>query len=311
MLDTAGRVVLWSPAAEELLGWPSEVLVGRRVDELIFDEHLIEGTREAFRIALRTGSWKGLTQLRDRDGKRVRVEARISLLVDGDGTPFLLVALAEARALQAVERDLAVRDALFEQSPLGIAVLDTQLRYTAVNQTLAEMNGISAEEHVGRTSGETMPERAADEITVIQRQVLATGEPVIDVTLASPVNARTGGFRSISYSRLTDRGGKVLGISGTVMDVTDRYRAISKVEHARRRLALLNEFGSRVGDLLDASRIAQELASTAVPRLADFASAILLQAVAHGDDLPGTATTAAPPCSSSGWPPRRTARRWT
>ncbi|MGF1430261.1 SpoIIE family protein phosphatase, partial [Kitasatospora sp. LaBMicrA B282] len=286
MLDTAGRVVLWSPAAEELLGWPSEVLVGRRIEELMADEQRVADTREAFAGALRTGGWQGLTQLHHRDGPKVLVEARISLLVDGDGTPFLLVALAEAGALRAVERDLAVRDALFEQSPLGIAVLDTDLRYTAVNQTLAEMNGVAAEEHVGRTTGETLPERAADEISVIQRQVLATGEPVIDVTLMSPATAVRAGYRSISYSRLTDRGGKVLGISGTVMDVTERYRAVAKVEHARRRLALLNEFGSRIGDLLDASRIAQELASAAVPRLADFAAAILLQAVAHGDDLP-------------------------
>ena len=85
---------------------------------------------------------------------------------------------------------------------------------------------------------------------------------------------------------MTDRSGTVLGISGTVMDVTERYLAVTKVEHARRRLSLLNEFGSRVGDLLDAARIAQELANAVVPRLADFAAVILLQAVAHGDDLP-------------------------
>ncbi|WP_441250429.1 SpoIIE family protein phosphatase [Kitasatospora sp. McL0602] len=285
ILDTAGRVVLWSPAAEQLLGWPSELLVGRRIDELIGSETLVGQIRTAIQDTLRNGSWHGLTELHHREGPLVAVEARISMLVDGDGTPFLQVALAEAATLQAVERDLAVRDALFEQSPLGIAVLDTELRYTAVNRTLAEMNGLPAEDHVGRTTGETLPERAADEITAIQRQVLATGEPVIDVTLASPSTARSG-FRSISYSRMTDRAGKVLGISGTVMDVTDRYRAIAKVEHARRRLSLLNEFGSRVGDLLDATRIAQELAGAVVPRLADFAAVILLQAVAHGDDLP-------------------------
>lgn len=285
ILDTAGRVVLWSPAAEELLGWPSELLVGRRIDELMADQELVGRVRAAIQATLRNGKWHGLTELRHRDDGLVAVEARISLLVDGDGTPFLQVALAEARTLRAVERDLAVRDALFEQSPLGIAVLDTELRYTAVNHTLAEMNGVPAEEHVGRTTGETLPERAADEITAIQRQVLATGEPVIDVTLASPVTARSG-FRSISYSRMTDRSGRVLGISGTVMDVTERYRAVAKVEHARRRLSLLNEFGSRVGDLLDAGRIAQELASAVVPRLADYSAVILLQAVAHGDDLP-------------------------
>ncbi|MQS13837.1 SpoIIE family protein phosphatase [Streptomyces kaniharaensis] len=285
ILDTAGRVVLWSPAAEELLGWPNELLVGRRIDELIPDEKQVARIRAAIQDTLRHGRWAGFAELRDRDGAPVAVDARISLLVDGDGTPFLQVSLAETAAVRAVERDLAVRDALFEQSPLGIAILDTDLRYTAVNRTLAEMNGVALEDHVGRTTGETLPERAADEITAIQRQVLATGEPVIDVTLASPVTARSG-YRSISYSRMTDRSGRVLGISGTVMDVTERYRAVSKVEHARRRLSLLNEFGSRVGDLLDASRIAQELASSVVPRLTDHSAVILLQAVAHGDDLP-------------------------
>ncbi|WP_280695217.1 SpoIIE family protein phosphatase [Kitasatospora sp. GP82] len=285
ILDTSGRVVLWSPAAEDLLGWPSELLVGRRIEELVSDEEMVARTRVALQDTVRSGSWHGLAELRHREGRLIAVEARISLLVDGDGTPFLQVALADAGTLQAVERDLAVRDALFEQSPLGIAILDTDLRYTAVNHTLAEMNGVAAEEHVGRTTGETLPERAADEITTIQRQVLATGEPVVDVTLAAPITARTG-FRSISYSRMTDRSGKVLGISGTVMDVTERYRAVSKVEHARRRLSLLNEFGSRVGDLLDASRIAQELAGAVVPRHADYSAVILLQAVAHGDDLP-------------------------
>ncbi|MFJ8042885.1 SpoIIE family protein phosphatase [Kitasatospora sp. NPDC096147] len=285
ILDTSGRVVLWSPAAEDLLGWPSELLVGRRIDELMDDQELVGRVRAAIQETLRTGRWNGWTQLRHRDEGEVRVEARISLLADGDGTPFLQVALAEAATLWAVEHDLAVRDALFEQSPLGIVILDTELRYTAVNRTMAEMNGIPAEEHTGRTTGETLPERAADEITAIQRQVLATGEPVVDVTLASPVTARAG-FRSISYSRMTDRAGRVLGISGTVMDVTERYRAVAKVEHARRRLSLLNEFGSRIGDLLDAGRIAQELATAVVPRLADYAAVILLQAVAHGDDLP-------------------------
>ncbi|MFJ5923219.1 SpoIIE family protein phosphatase [Kitasatospora sp. NPDC092948] len=284
ILDTAGRVVLWSPTAEEMLGWPSEVLVGRALEELLADPDDRQRARAALQETLRRGSWHGFTGISDRYGVPVEVEVRLSLLVDGDGAPYVQAALTEAAALRAVERDLAVRDALFEQSPLGIAVLDTDLRYTAVNRTLAEMNGLPAEAHIGRTTGETLPERSADEITALQRQVLATGEPVIDVTLASP--SGRAGFRSISFSRMTDRSGRVLGISGTAMDVTERYRAVAKVEGARRRLSLLNEFGSRVGDLLDASMIAQELAGAVVPRLADYAAVILLQAVAHGDDLP-------------------------
>ncbi|MFF4651338.1 SpoIIE family protein phosphatase [Streptomyces sp. NPDC001380] len=285
LLDTSGRVVLWSPAAEELLGWPGQHLVGRRLEEVMVSPDRAHRPRLAYEHAIRTGSWHGRIRVHDREGRYVALDLRISLLADGDGVPFLQLAFTDADALQAVERDLAVRDALFEQAALGIAVLDTDLRYVGVNSELARMNGLPAAEHVGRATGEVLPERAADEVSAIQRQVLATGEPIVDVTVASP-SARRPGYRSLSYSRLTDRSGRVLGVAGMVMDVTDRYRAVAKVEHARRRLSLLNEFGSRVGDLLDASRIAQELAGSVVPRLADYSGVILLQAVASGDDLP-------------------------
>lgn len=286
MIDAAGRVVLWSPAAEELLGWPSETLIGQGLDVLTGgDEELLRRSREVVALVLREGGWRGPVALFHQDGTRMVLDARVSLLVDGEGDPYLLVRLADARRLSDMEHDLAVQDALFEQSPLGIAVFDRELRYVRVNETLARMNGVAVAEHIGRTSGETLPERAADEITAIQRQVLATGVPVIDLTVSGP-NPRRAGFRSVSYSRLHDRSGKILGVTGMIMDVTDRYRAVAKVEHARRRLALLNELGTRIGDLLDAGRIAQELASALVPALADFAGVALVQAVPDGDDLP-------------------------
>ncbi|MEZ0091116.1 SpoIIE family protein phosphatase [Streptacidiphilus sp. EB129] len=286
MLDTSGRIVLWSPAAEELLGWPSETLVGRGLEALVGDDpdRLREG-REVIAHVLREGGWRGPVELLNRDDTKVVLDARLSLLVDGDGVPFLLVRLADADKLNAVEHDLAVQDALFEQSPLGIAVFDRRLRYVRVNETLARMNGLSVQDHIGRTSGEALPEQSADEVTAIQRQVLASGEPVIDLTVAGP-NPRKPGFRSVSYSRLHDRAGRILGVTGMIMDVTDRYRAVAKVEQARRRLALLNELGTRIGDLLDAGRIARELAAALVPALADYSGVALLQAVADGDDLP-------------------------
>ncbi|MFC1412787.1 SpoIIE family protein phosphatase [Streptacidiphilus sp. N1-12] len=291
MIDAAGTVVLWSPAAEELLGWPSEALVGRDLDVLVGgDAELLRRGHEVIAAAVAQGGWRGPVVLCNRDGAKVVLDARVSLLQNRASSSYLLVRLADARRLNAVEHDLAVQDALFEQSPLGIAVLDDRLRYVRVNETLARMNGLPVADHLGRTTGETLPEGAADEVTAIQRQVLATGEPVVDLTVAGP-NPRRAGYRSISYSRLHDRAGRVLGVTGMIMDVTDRYRAVAKVEHARRRLALLNELGTRIGDLLDAVRIAEELAAALVPALADYSGVVLLQAVADGDDLPRHAHT--------------------
>nr|WP_225446755.1 SpoIIE family protein phosphatase [Streptacidiphilus sp. PB12-B1b] len=319
VLDTTGRIVLWSPAAEELLGWPSELLIGRKLAEFFGREKRSapdaapdsaadggtgapegpgaeaapepddapQGPRmqEIVDQVLGGGGWRGSVVLRDSRDGLITLDARLSRLVDGDGMTFLLVRLADLARLQAVEHDLAVQDALFEQSPLGIAVFDRELRYVRVNETLARMNGVALEDHLGRTAGETLPEASADEVTAIQRQVMATGEPVVDLTVAGP-HPFNPGFRSISYARLHDRAGQIIGITGTIMDVTDRYRAVAKVEYARRRLALLNELGARIGDLLDAGRIAQELADALVPTLADYSGVVLLQAVGDGDDLP-------------------------
>nr|WP_031481805.1 SpoIIE family protein phosphatase [Streptomyces bicolor] len=53
---------------------------------------------------------------------------------------------------------------------------------------------------------------------------------------------------------------------------------------ARRRLELLSEAGTRIGTTLDVRRTAQELAETAVPRLADFVTVDLPDAVLRGEE---------------------------
>ncbi|MFF4223656.1 SpoIIE family protein phosphatase [Streptomyces abikoensis] len=53
---------------------------------------------------------------------------------------------------------------------------------------------------------------------------------------------------------------------------------------ARRRLELLSEASTRIGTTLDVSRTARELAEMAVPRLADFVTIDLPEAVLRGDE---------------------------
>jgi serine phosphatase RsbU (regulator of sigma subunit)/anti-sigma regulatory factor (Ser/Thr protein kinase) len=53
---------------------------------------------------------------------------------------------------------------------------------------------------------------------------------------------------------------------------------------ARRRLELLSEASTRIGTTLDVGRTAEELAETAVPRLADYVTIDLPEAVLRGDE---------------------------
>ena len=68
-------------------------------------------------------------------------------------------------------------DALFEASPVGLAILDASLRFVRINPTLAELNGVSVAEHIGRTLREILPELAPVTEPVV-RHVLERGEAV-------------------------------------------------------------------------------------------------------------------------------------
>ncbi|MEC3996751.1 SpoIIE family protein phosphatase [Actinacidiphila sp. DG2A-62] len=302
MLDTRGRVLLWSPLAEEVLGWAGEHIVGRRVGGLFGPAEAMDtagagqgapprlrsipepGQAEAILAELlRGGRWDGILSLRHRDGHTVQVETRASLLVDGDGRPFVLASMVETSRLRTLEHDLAALDSLFDSSPLGVAIFDSDLRYVRVNAALARMNGLPIADHLGRTVAEVLDRATADYLTELQRTVLATGRPVIDLVALAPHGR---GHRSLSYHRLVDRAGRVLGVSATVMDVTERVQAAAKAERARRRLALLNDVGTRIAGELDVHRAAQALAEALVPTFSDYSGVILHSEVAGGGELP-------------------------
>ncbi|MCQ4080155.1 SpoIIE family protein phosphatase [Streptomyces sp. RB6PN25] len=305
MLDTRGRVVLWSPLAEEMLGWAGEHIVGRRLDTIIKPWAGTEA-REApagsgaeaphrgrvpppgpaerlMAELLRSGRWGGVLPLRHRDGHTVFAEVRASLLVDGDGKPFVLASIAETHLLRGVEHDLALIDAVFDTSPLGIAVYDTDLRCVRVNQALCRMDDLPAEDHIGRTVDEILLGETGDDLAIVQKTVLDTGRTVLDLRTPGPHGR---GMRSSSYSRITDRAGHVLGVSAVVMDITDRFLSAAKVERARTRLALLNDVGASLADLLDVDRIARALAEALVPAFCDYAGVLLVRAVPRGGELP-------------------------
>jgi GAF domain-containing protein len=71
----------------------------------------------------------------------------------------------------------------------------------------------------------------------------------------------------------------------------DRRARHHRAIRARQRLTLLNEAGTRIGNTLDVTRTAQELADMVVPQLADLAVVDLLDAVLSGDEpSPGPLT---------------------
>ena len=67
---------------------------------------------------------------------------------------------------------------MFAQAPIGLCCFDRTLRFVYINDYLAAINGISVEEHLGRSIGELIPDIAAGAEEQL-RQVIETGESII------------------------------------------------------------------------------------------------------------------------------------
>lgn len=178
--------------------------------------------------------------------------------------------------------DLAVLDALFSQSPVGLHVLDTELRLVRINTATRSMHHVPVEQLLGRRFDDVFSALdAPGEVTEMLRGVLETGVPVRERPVRSRL-AVDGGrerARSVSAFRLTDPLGTVLGVAVAAVDVTE-------AEEARARLRVLAAVRERVGRTLDVIATCQELAEVLVPDFADVAVVEVVEAVVRGEEPP-------------------------
>ncbi|MFF2652569.1 SpoIIE family protein phosphatase [Streptomyces sp. NPDC058045] len=279
VLDGSGRIVFWSPQADRVFGYTAEEALGRYASRLLVHEEHRELVTRLFGDVLTDGeAWAGAFPVRHKDGGTRLVEFRNMRLRDTRGEVYALGIAADQPRLQSIERDLALSDSMVAQTPVGLAVLDAELRYLLVNPALEAINGRPAAEHLGRRPRDILPFLDTVSIESAMRQVLRTGTPVVDQYAVGrpPDDPDRDHAWSVSYFRLAGPGGRVVGVAASVIDVSERHRAATEVDRARRRLALVADASARVGTSLQVEQTAQELAEVSVPELADVAAVDIL-----------------------------------
>ncbi|MER5777707.1 SpoIIE family protein phosphatase [Streptomyces sp. NPDC002039] len=188
----------------------------------------------------------------------------------------------QARRSVPGDVDLAVLDALFTQSPVGLHVLDTELRLVRINTATRSMHTVPVEGLLGRSFADVFTGLTSlGEVTRMIRGVLETGVPVREHLVRSRLDSDRGRerTRSVSVFRLSDERGTVLGVAVAAVDVTEP-------QEARARLRVLDGVRERVGQTLDVIATCQELADALVPTFADIAVVEVVEAVVRGEEPP-------------------------
>ncbi|WP_327138334.1 SpoIIE family protein phosphatase (plasmid) [Streptomyces sp. NBC_01340] len=270
LLDSAGKVIGWSEAAESLLGYGASEIVNHPADAVL--------TPGAGLPRPGNGDWSGVSHIRHRAGHDLRLGIRMCKMAGVAGQENWLMTLFDPGegALSGVNRSLL--DGLLSHSPIGMAVMDTDLRYVWVNEALLQISG--AADRLGRTISAVFPAEEAAAGEAKMSRVLETGVPLIDFEYCGPILSDPTGehMYSASFFRLEDQLGEATGLCYLVIDVTERWR--------NRQRGLMLSRARECGKELDPVRTAQELAEICVPDFADLATIDLLEAVIQGSEVP-------------------------
>ncbi|GAA1254924.1 SpoIIE family protein phosphatase [Kitasatospora nipponensis] len=294
-----GRISQWSDRAADFFGVPAAEAVGADPVTTFVPRELWRRGRERLERTLAGEEWVGTAPYRDRDGSEGLAEV---YLMPATGAPpaagkdvhdahdascpagGALCLAVDLGKLRRIETDLAASEAVFGQTPSGFFLFDPQLRLQRVNRAFARAVGVEPDGLEGLTPHDLFSPAEAERLQAALRQVLASGDPVVDLRFNGAVPTREGNRRwAVSLYRLSGPGDRPMGVAGQVQDVTSRHVAEREAAGVRRNLALVNEASAHIGSTLDLETTAKELLDVVVPQFCDLATVDLYTALLSGE----------------------------
>ncbi|MEV3987688.1 SpoIIE family protein phosphatase [Streptomyces sp. NPDC049837] len=279
------RICYWGPGAHDLFGHDPAGALSRPADVLLAEPRsdAADAPMSLSERGRTLGYWRGRLRARHRDGTVFDCGFRVFPVTGVGGATVVMALASRSDQLDRVKTNLAFLDSLFETCPIGLVMLDEELRYVHLNQALADMDGLSIEEHLGRRMDDIMITSDGGAYVRMLREVEEEGRPVVGalVGVRTPGRPDRDQVRSVSFFPLSGAVGSRTGLGGLLVDVTDREQAIMEATAGRQRLALLNRAAAAIGTTLDVNVTARELVEAAVP---DFADASVVEVVEWMDE---------------------------
>ena len=232
-----GLVVSWNGAAEVLLGYSAQAVLGRNVVSLFPADR----AEELSGVLERVGKGETVRGLKvaprgeHRQGTTLSITASpifgpdssvlgVSMIAR-DVTKYVQAAAALHAAERSAARTLSTLDTLQATAPIGFLLVDRDFRYVRVNEKMALINGAPIGEHIGRTVAEIVPE-LWPKIEPVYRHILASGEAVLDVEMSGDTCAEPGTLRHWLMNFYPVRvASEIIGIGVVVVDITERKHA--------------------------------------------------------------------------------------
>jgi PAS domain S-box-containing protein/putative nucleotidyltransferase with HDIG domain len=179
---------------------------------------------------------------RRKDGSTFWGNLTVHMITDSAGSSFFESFIEDItdrkKAEETIKRQLSEITSYYDNAPIGLAILNTDLRFLRINNILSEINGIPAAEHIGKTVKEIVPslESLAREVT---SEIIKTGKAVTNIEFAGETQAQPGVKRIWleSWYPLKDGDEKITGFTVMVQEITARKKAEDTLRESEEQLS--------------------------------------------------------------------------
>ncbi|MGD1088956.1 MAG: PAS domain-containing protein [Verrucomicrobiota bacterium] len=249
--DAAARKVLVNLADARNLGCKTEAEALGKTDFDLFPKEIAEKFFQDDQLVLQKGQ-----KIVNREEKAVMPNGEEFWLLttkvpwrDAAGNIIGLVGIGRnITAVKEAEAKMALSEqrltAFFTNAPAGLVLLDANLRFVQINDTVAKINGVSIKDHLGKTVREVLP-KLAPVVEPLLQKVLATGEPMLNVELSGETPSQPGVLRHWmeSFFPIFGKDGRPDGIGVIFVEITERR----KLEEQLRQVQKMESIGQLAG----------------------------------------------------------------
>lgn len=233
--DAVGRFVIVSQAFADLYGTTVEHMCGKPVATFLSGvEEAQRDAQEDASVMQSRRSHSATRALVDSAGRRRLLQiVKRPITLDGGVTFVMSVAVditKPQRAESTLEKTNAFLKNVLETISDAVFALDVSGKFTLANQRLSQLTGYKHHQLIGMPFPRIF---ASESLAEVQRMVQAAGtDAQKEKRFEAHVARANGQQRVVTCSLLPlKQDGRVIGIVGTAVDVTERKAAEQRIEH--------------------------------------------------------------------------------